>query len=140
MKAANKTNLENLENNKYNYRGKSFTVKSFKEVNSTIVIKTDVRTLTFLESEIPQFLNELTDYIEPKPMIFSKENTLPEIPFNYQKTATHQKLEESLKTMIDKVMNDKDAIPQATAICNISNSLVNLEKQQLNFLRMTKQI
>lgn len=136
METTHKNQLNELMNKTFVYKTKQITLLSYKQVNSTIVIKTSKQTLNFLESELNQFYANLEPVTLPETKPFKPS---PQI-VGYQKTEIHTKLENALSTMIDKVLEDKEAIPQATALCNITNSMVNLEKQQINFLKATGKI
>lgn len=146
MTAVQEKQLNELLNKQFTYKGKVITILSFKDVAGTTVIKTDGRTIALKANEIETFLSQLVEYV-PKIKSFTAENdseieTLPSTPvnFNYEKTPIHKKLEKSLSEMIDKVVDNKKAVPQARALCDIANSMINLEKQQINFLKATKQI
>jgi hypothetical protein len=143
MNQNNEQQLQTLVNNTYNYKGKRLTVKSFKEVSGTYVILTNSQTLTCYPSELDTLINQLI-FIEEsqETQVTASGNQLPEVPvkFTYQKSETHVKLENALSKMIDKVQTDKKAIPKAKALCEIANTMVNLEKQQLAFLKASKQI
>jgi len=136
--------LDALIDNKYTYRGLVFTINKYKSVSGNVVVFTTVRTFNLLVNEVDEFIDSLVPFTEKRAVVVPQSKTVDEVTVpdmvTYQKSATHIKLEDSLKTMIDKVMVDKDAIPQATALCNIANTMVNLEKQQLNFLKTTNQL
>lgn len=139
METTHKNQLNSLLNQTFIYKKKQITLLSFKEVGVTIVIKTDGLTLNFLHNEIDQFIKNLEPVKTPLKKTVPVVKTETSI-VGYQKTEIHIKLENALSTMIDKVLEDKEAIPQATALCNITNSMVNLEKQQINFLKATGKI
>lgn len=136
METVHKNQLNELMNKTFVYKNKQITLLSYKQVNSTIVISTSKQTINFLESELNQFYKDLELVTLPEAKSFKPS---PQI-VDYQKTEIHTKLESALSTMIDKVLENKEAIPQATALCNITNSMVNLEKQQINFLKATGKI
>jgi hypothetical protein len=139
--------LDNLIDNTFVKDKKKFTVKAYKQVNSLIVVLTDNGSFNFFEKEVDTFIEKL----EPIEMATKSNFNLvpppktpkepqPPAPILYQKTRTHQKLEDSINAMIDKVMSDKTAIPQATAICNLTNTMINLEKQQLSLIKAAKSL
>lgn len=136
METAHKNQLNELMNKTFVYKNKQITLLSYKQVNSTIVISTSKQTINFLESELNQFYKDLELVTLPEAKSFKPSAQI----VDYQKTEIHTKLESALSTMIDKVLDNKEAIPQATALCNITNSMVNLEKQQINFLKATGKI
>jgi len=143
-----KNKLDQIIDKSFLYGGKTITVKRYIQLSTgTIVIKTDSRSFSFFKIEIEEFINDLIPVKSVKlPQSFRQidneaEQKLPAVPsFNYQKSENYIKIEKSLADMIDKVITDVSTIPQATALCNIANTIINLEKQQLNFLRATKQI
>jgi len=131
MTTQQENQLNKIINNTFIYKGLEYTFLSFKMVNTTLVVKTNKRTLNFLSNEIDNFLSSLTPVVNSNKITVKKsEGIIPE-NVQYQKSDIHKKLENALSDMIDKVKDNKDAIPQATAICNITNSVVNLEKQQI---------
>lgn len=139
-----KDQLEALIGNTYIYKNKTITIKSYKDINGTIAILTDKQTITKYNTEIKKFVSELK-YIKSnvleKPtshLPVKKQNI--SVSYSFQKSEIHTKLENAISDMIDKVQGNKEAIPQAKALCDLANATVNIEKQQLNFLKATNQI
>ena len=126
----------------FKYKGKVITLKSYKDINGTVAVLTDKQTITKYAYEINNFVQQL----EPTDMLPSapddKGSSPAETPqsFSYQKSPIHIKLENALSKMIDQVEASEKAIPQAKALCDITNSMVNLEKQQILMLKATGQI
>ena len=135
--------LQTLVNNTYNYKGKTLTIKSFKEVSGTYVLLTNGQTLTCYSSELENLIRQLVLVkTSTQTQVAVTEDKLPEVPvqFTYQKSQTHTKLENALSAVLDEVKADEKAIPKAKALCEIANAMINVEKQQLAFLKATKQI
>ncbi len=140
-----KVTLDALIGKTYHKDNKKFTVKSYKQVNSLIVLLTTNGTFNFYPKEVSPFIASLKPVTNELPSAVtatkpSKKQELVIAAPVIGKTATHIKLETSLTDMIDKVLLSKDAIPQAAALCNIANTMINLEKQQVNLLKATKKL
>ncbi|MBU2923031.1 hypothetical protein KO504_16905 [Winogradskyella psychrotolerans] len=143
MNTEHQIQLEALVNNTYNYKGKTLNIKSFKQVSGTYVILTSGQTLTCYPSELESLIKQLV-LVESYQAVAPPSQTgkVPEVPvqFTYQKSNTHIKLENALSTVLDEVQKEEKAIPKAKALCEIANAMINVEKQQLAFLKATKQI
>ena len=140
-----KDQLDQLINKKFNYQGKDIKITRYKNVTGLIVVFTDSLTYNFRVEEIQEFINSLRPILQndkkvTKHVEVSPPEKSPQSLVTYSKSPTHIKLESSLSDMIDKVITDKSAIPQAVALCNIANTMVNIEKQQINFLKATNQL
>lgn len=147
MKIELKNKLDQLIGGSFIHLGKTITINSYKQLdNSLIILKTNIKTFNFYTTEIDSFLKGLTPVLETLPNnSLNKGDQLPSsnlIPGKIEifKSETHIKLETSLNNMIDKVMDDKKHVPQARALCDIANTMINLEKQQINFLKSTNQL
>lgn len=149
--------LEDLKNQNFKLGNwspidkKVYTLNNFKVLESNIVLFTDKRTFNLLKSELPNFLNSILAYTE-KPGFVAKTSegdNLPEKPnespsfsmVNFEPTETQKKTQQALSDLIDKVLaGDKDSIPKAKAVCEIANTMVNMEKSQTELLKLaTKQ-
>ena len=140
MKTETISKLDALVGKKFKKDRKEFGITSYKQVNILIVVLTNNGTFNFYEKELDEFIATLDPVVGNFTLVAQSEPKKPTIPapIVYQKTETHQKLEDSLNAMIDKVMDNKEAIPQAAALCNLTNTMINLEKQQLNLLKAAK--
>jgi hypothetical protein len=103
-----KEKLKQLIGNKYNYKGTNLTIEDVKFVGVNTVVKTDLRVYNLLESEIEDFINNLSDFELKKQKGFDLKTCLIET--------------------IEKVKKDPDFVKQANSICSLSTQLINIEK------------
>lgn len=125
---------------------KQFNATNFKQGPSNTVIFTKERTFNLLNSEVQHFLNtiEIADKMvaefKPKQHKKMKQETLPaeKVDLNiFEPSATQKKTQEALSNMLDKVLaGDANAIPQAKAVCDIANTMVNMEKSQIQLMQL----
>lgn len=147
-----KQQLENLIGKTFQLGGweiinkKKFNATNFKQGSSNTIIFTKERTFNLLNSEVEHFLNaiEIADKMvaefKPKQHQKMKQETLPaeKVDLNiFEPSATQKKTQKALSDMLDKVISgDANAIPQAKAVCDIANTMVNMEKSQIQLLQL----
>ncbi len=132
----------NIEINKllgksYNYKNEDLYFESFKEITTgKICITTHKKTLTFFESEIPEFLEELKECksldFRDKALVSQNTRALA----GYTPSAENVEMKATLMEMLSKVKSNPEAIPQAKAACEIVNTIVNVQKTELDMIRM----
>ena len=113
-----------------------------------VTINTDHTTFKFPATE-----KELDDFLEcvtvvkgkaDKGVILNRAVKTDYVPAKrpekaeISKNENHLKLETALMDMLDLVKQNKKAIPQAKAICEITTAMVNLEKQQIALYKATR--
>jgi hypothetical protein len=150
--------LNRLLQKQFDYKGKLIVIKSWKKVNSVYVVISDKRTYNFYESEIIDFVNSLQEVrVKLKEGVLEKRQK----ELN-QKKMENEKIEkaEGAKEVVDSDFNsaefkkedfdikevlyqairdvkaNKEYIPQANAICNITTQIINLKK--IDFLISSK--
>ena len=143
MTETQKNQLNTLIGQPKSFKGKNITITKFKEVSGTnvVIFKEEGAVLAnLLNSEIDNFLLELS---EPLP----KELTLQQMAIPEQKlkifepTKENETVKEALLDTLKKVKSDPSYIPQAQAICEVVNQIVNVQKteiQMLNILQKQK--
>lgn len=124
---------------------REFKATDVKYTTTSSVLFTDKRTFNFLKSEIRNFLN-LIEIIEAKEPFKANLNDNESLPSTnnkkinlsvFEPTETQLKTQKALTDMLDKVLaGDKDAIPQAKAVCDIANTMVNMEKSQIQLMQL----
>lgn len=137
--------LEVLKNKYFKYNGVDYEYKGFKPVGANIIIYTDKKTLNFFPSELDGFLEAITfqeTAIEDRQKLPSKykdvvvsSKTSLDI---YEPTETQKKLQEALLSSLSKVQESPNHIPQAKCVCDIANTLINMEKNQIALINATK--
>lgn len=132
--------LEQLVGETKKYQGKEIIIEKFKNVNETIVIFTDKQTYTFHSYEIELFFKDLRD---------PKETALPTIPNTseisingYQPSAENVKLKGTLMNVLDsltgKDLPDENTLKKAKAICDIANTMVGIQKTEIQMINAIK--
>lgn len=112
---------------KYNYEGKNLTIQEIKIVGGKFVVKTDIRTFVFYETDIDNFISDLKDFKLIEAFKMKKENK--EI---VKKTNNDSdKIKNILFDTIEKVIENKEYVRQANAICNVTSQLINIKKIEL---------
>ena len=144
-----KTEIESYIGKTFKYEGSNFKLIEVKQNMSKYILKTDRRTFVLTLSELRNFLYDL-ELVEHQPAFVNKSVSLPKAkdPESspektidlqiYTPTDTQKKIQDSLIAMLEKVQTDPKAIPQAKAICDIANTMVNMEKNQINLMNAVK--
>lgn len=144
--------LDNLIDKNIKYKEKYYLIKKYKTVNSLLMVITNSTTFNFLPTEIDPFLDELIFHevaditpINWEPTI--KENTLPVKSNNtkvdlavFEPTESQKAIQNSLIEMLEKVKDDPKNIPQAKAVVDIANAMVNMEKTQIQFINTVNKL
>ena len=124
------------------YNDNVFIINEFKLINGYYVLKTSKGIMNFLEKELLEFYakKEIVrdNYLEKQftnlPM---KNNTSI---FTYNPTEESKTLKSELMEMLKKVKENKDFIPQAQATCEIARTLVQIQKEEIQMLRLSNKI
>jgi hypothetical protein len=146
--------LDDLKGVPFKYDNLVFTLNSWRKREGKYILETDRRTFVLFQKELKNFLYKITKVEngtswEPK--------TLPEIPLNppedtvedsdeeqkvdlaiYEPTTTQKELQESLMDALKKVQENPNYIPQAKAVCDIGNTIINMEKNQIQLMNAVK--
>lgn len=141
--------LESIVNHTFKYEGKIYKAQSFKSTGVTIVLFTDRRSFAFHPTEMEEFLNKIELNPEAsEPFIPSVQSKRDDIQTHkhdqkvslavFEPTDAQKKIQASLLDMIDKVASDPTAIPQAKAVCDIANTMVNIERSQIQLMNLAR--
>lgn len=134
--------LDQLVGKEKLYQGTKITIVSFKEVNQTIVVKTNSRTLVFTQIEIDDFFKDLKDVSEVQESLPSTvENQSMNVSVNgYQPSAENQTLKASLLNVLEdlKTRSDETIIRKSRAICDVANTMVNIQKTEIQLINVVK--
>lgn len=148
--------LEKLVNKKVNYKGEKLIIKSFRFVSRNTVLSTNKRTMVLKEHEVESFLNTvniieetkqakltINNLKEKKETPMTENKKIPETNNRtslaiYEPTESQKKVQDALLTMLDKVQEDSSLIPQAKAVCDIANTLVSIEKTQIQLHQLSR--
>lgn len=137
MKETTTVRLNTIVGKSFNYKNEDLFFENFKELSSgKICIITHLKTFNFLESEIPMFLDELKEIKNPE----FRENAIvsqnTKALAGYTPSAENADMKATLMHLLAKVKVDPAAIPQAKAACEIVNSIVNVQKTELDMIKM----
>lgn len=121
----------------YSYKGKNITIEKVNIVSSgNIVIHASGRVLCNLfPSEIDDFIEELFEPLDKdlkQTQIAVGKNEM--VIFEPTKESTEVK--ETLLEVLRKVKTDPSFIPQAEAVCNVVNQIVNVQKTEIQMLNL----
>jgi hypothetical protein len=121
----------------YCYNGKNIVITKFKEVSGTnvVIFVNDRPIINLLNHEIDDFLFDLNPALEKE-----LKPTQVAVPENkmliFEPTKDNTNIKATLLETLEKVKNDPNYIPQATAVCNIVNQIVNVQKTEIQMLQI----
>ncbi|MGM8362113.1 hypothetical protein ACSV4D_09385 [Flavobacterium sp. ARAG 55.4] len=115
------------------YKGKNITIDKYKEVNSTNTVVFAPHPMNFLNHEIPEFLDNL---FEPtnKPLTAAQVLVPQKKLIVFEPTAENKAIKETLLETLQKVKDDPNYIKQAKAVCEVVNSFVEIQKNEIQML------
>jgi hypothetical protein len=125
--------LDAIVGKTFNYKGKNVTIDKYKLVGGTNVVVFMPSPINFLNSEINDFLDSLFDPIEKvktEAQILVPKNEL----LLFEPTAENKKIKETLLATLEKVRDNAAYIPQAKAVCEVVNSFVDVQKNEIQML------
>lgn len=137
MKNTTANILDKIIEKSFNYKNEDLFFESYKGLSSgKICIITHLKTFNFLESEIPAFIEELKEINNPdfRENAIVSQNT--KALAGYTPSAENVDMKATLMHLLAKVKVDPAAIPQAKAACEIVNSIVNVQKTELDMIKM----
>lgn len=141
--------LNNLVGRTFKHESINFKVIQYRHKHDKYVLVTDRRTFVMFRAELEDLLNNIE-------LIEKDEETIPSaksapIPLSpkqeaslklnlqiYEPTESQKTIQNALMDALQKVVNDEKFIPQAKSICDIANTLVNMEKNQIALMNAVK--
>lgn len=144
-----KSELDALIGKTVSYENKNVKIDRYKVVSGTnVIVYLDGRPKNFYIEEVEKFLKELKDpgTLEKKPFMPTLQQSLDENPttavINEPDTATTQSktIKDSLIEMMELVKKDAVNIPQAKAMLDIANAIVNVQKTELQAIELRNRI
>lgn len=126
--------IEALLNKTFDYKGKEITITSYKEVRGQIVLFKENENLfgTFNYEQFQAFLNQLKELGEKEVLVPTQQTFVEMLP------QENVQMKKSLLEMLELVKKDKAYTPQAQAVCNIANAMVNIQKTELQIIQAIK--
>lgn len=157
------TNIfDGLMGKNISFRGEKFNFIRYKNVGQNKVITTDKKTIVLAPHEITDFLEShevvakrgnpnfiktketLETFSHQEPDIPADKTTLPAIKEMgkislsiYEPTDTQKKVQDALLSMLDKVQTNPEVIAQAKSVCDIANTMINMEKSQFEMMKFS---
>lgn len=138
MDNATKTQLENIVGKKVHYEKQNITIKKFKEIAGNICIVTDLRTFQFYPNEVQEkFIDKITEiktegsFTPPTPL---EKKAFVELP------SENLTIKSALMDALQKVKEDPTFLNQAKSICEISNTMVNIQKMEIEMVKLQKNL
>lgn len=142
MKDSINRDLNKLVGTSKRYDGKDIYIESFKKLSSgKICVLTHTGTFPFLESEIyEKFIDQLEEVKVPdfKDRAVVSQNTRALAGFT--PSAENIELKASLMEMLAKVKGNPNAIPQAKSVCEIAGTMINIQKNEMEMIRMVNKL
>ena len=140
--------LESLIGKTIKYENKEHVIQSHKKAPNqlTILVFTDRRTFNLDKEQLQDFLTELTVvdkskevFIPDASKIETKTSESKKINLQiYEPTDVQKEVQNSLVDMLKLVKDDPKNIPQAKAVCEIANTMVNMEKAQIELMKLAR--
>ena len=138
MDNATKIQLDSFIGQTVHYEKQNITIKKYKEVAGCICIVTDVRTLQFYPEEVQEkFIDKISDekekgtFIPPSRIEKQSFVALPD---------ENVTIKSSLLEALKKVKEDPGYLAQAKSICEITNALVNVQKTEIEMIKISKEL
>lgn len=160
--------LNGLVHKTFRYQGNKYELKRYRPKDDKMVLETNRRTFVLFNKELEQLLNEIEvvdvpegyrpkisvetgklnfdddnndDYRStPPPLSESQADQLKVNLQVYNPTELQKDVQESLRVMLKKVMDDKEAVPQAKAVVDIANTLIQMERNQISLMKSVKRL
>ncbi|WP_418124295.1 hypothetical protein ACNFU2_06610 [Chryseobacterium sp. PTM-20240506] len=133
-----KTELESLVGKKIYYQKQNVTIQKYKEIAGNICIVTDSRTFQFYPDEIrDKFLNMISEEKDEgsyPPGSDLERKTFAVIP------KENSSIKDALMEALKKVKEDPTFLQQAKAICDITNTMVNVQKTEIEIIKLQKEV
>ncbi|AXP79206.1 hypothetical protein CJ739_106 [Mariniflexile rhizosphaerae] len=134
-----KQKLDNIVGKQFNYKGKNITIEKYKDVRGANVVVFCPNPLNFLMSEVEGFLQSLLD-----PVVKQKHVTAVYVPKNelavFEPTKENKVIKETLLDTLIQIKKNPEYIAQATAICNVVDKMVQVQKNEIHMLAIINKI
>lgn len=138
MDNATKIQLDSFIGATVHYEKQNIKIEKYKEVAGNICVVTNVRTFQFYPEEIQsKFLDKISDakeegsFIPPTAIEKKSFVALPEENITVKNT---------ILEMLEKIKKDPSSIEQAKAIFLGVNTLVNVQKTEIEMIKLQKDL
>ncbi len=138
MDNATKIQLDSFIGATVHYEKQNIKIEKYKEVAGNICVVTNVRTFQFYPEEIQsKFLDKISDakeegsFIPPTEIEKKSFVALPE---------ENTTVKNTILEMLEKIKKDPSSIDQAKAIFLGVNTLVNVQKTEIEMIKLQKDL
>ena len=138
MDNATKIQLDSFIGATVHYEKQNIKIEKYKEVAGNICVVTNVRTFQFYPEEIQsKFLDKISDakeegsFIPPKELEKKSFVAIPE---------ENRTVKNTILEMLEKIKKDPSSIDQAKAIFLGVNTLVNVQKTEIEMIKLQKDL
>ena len=138
MDNATKIQLDSFIGATVHYEKQNIKIEKYKEVAGNICVVTNVRTFQFYPEEIQsKFLDKISDakeegsFIPPTEIEKKSFVALPE---------ENRTVKNTILEMLEKIKKDPSSIDQAKAIFLGVNTLVNVQKTEIEMIKLQKDL
>lgn len=131
-----KDKLDALVGTTVKFAGDNYHVQKWKIIGGNYCVVTDKRTLQFYPDEVQRkFLNVIAspDQVAPKQEQVYTSNQLV-IP------SENSTIKESLLEVLKRVKDDPGYIDQAKGVCNVVNTLVSIQKVEIEMHKLNERM
>ncbi|QLE02902.1 hypothetical protein HX109_15485 [Galbibacter sp. BG1] len=117
------------------WQGRLYEPQKYKVLNGHIVIVATPKSIKLDYSNVHDFL----DSVQTKESLSSLTTKADNSPF-LQKfgRVDYDKLNDGLMDAFERVQNDENFIPKAKQMCDIVNSVTNLQKTKISLLKLAE--
>ena len=132
MNESIETRLDRIVGKTYNYKGKNVTIEKYKQVKGMYVVFMP-GPHNFLMHEVNAFLemlHEQTPFAKTETQVFVPKKEL----VTFEPTKENANIKATLLETLEKIKTDPNYLPQASAICNVVNQLVQVQKNEIQML------
>ena len=138
MDNATKIQLDSFIGATVHYEKQNIKIEKYKEVAGNICIVTNVRTFQFYPGEIQEkFLDKISDAKEEGSFISPTEIEKKSFVALPEENTT---VKNTILEMIEKIKKDPSSIDQAKAIFLGVNTLVNVQKTEIEMIKLQKDL
>lgn len=132
--------LQELKGKTFNYENKNVTLENFKHVSGIYVLFMP-NPRNFLEFELESFFKEIVILDDKMPIPTNKQFIISQKDMVYfEPTKANEDVKNALLDAIKQVKENKNFIAQARAIVDISNAMVNIQKAEHDFIKLSKNL
>lgn len=126
---------------------------TFSPVDTSRLIDDDEKPIKYKFQEITPEQLKINDEMENQKIVEQTQNKETQLATtsegsepssievsNYKPTAENAIVKETLMDMLKKVSTNPGMIPQAKAVCDIANTMVNIQKNEIQMIQMVNKI